>query len=159
MSDIKNNEPRINRDLLAQFKEQRFGLISKIKALREERNKLKGVKNTGPQWEALTAQIDEVQKQIDLIGKSLGIKPKANHHQQPTGTKPGVPYNQVKKDQVRAGRDPSKPNRRSHRGNLQARNDRKLLDATINVKDNFVPKGGARLYMMGTPGKAETAEE
>ncbi|QYN79925.1 DNA repair protein [Kosakonia phage Kc263] len=119
MSEI-NVETRINENTQAQFKAQRFALINKIKELRAERNKLKGVKNTGPQWETLTNQIDEVQNQIDFIGKSLGIKPKANMHFTPAGAPQGMPYSEVKKEQVREGRNQGKPNRRSHRSNRQA---------------------------------------
>lgn len=110
-------QSRISPEMEAQFKKQRFALINKIKNLRFERNKLKGVKNTGPQWDAFTTQIDEVQKQIDFIGKSLGIKPKVNLHFTPPGAPQGVPYSEVKKQQVREGRNRAKPNRRSHRHN------------------------------------------
>lgn len=154
-----NIESGVNREMVMQFKQLRSDLINTIKELRAERNKLKGIKGTTAQWDTLTAKIDDVQKQIDLIGKSLGIKPRGSLHMPPPGTPQGVPYKEVKKAQVRAGRDLDKSRRRSHRGAVQARNGRKLLDAAINVKDNFVPAGGARLYMMGTPGKAETAEE
>lgn len=64
--------PRMNV-LKDQLKEQRFGLITKVKALREQRQALKGVKGSGQQWAELCAQIDEVQAKIDLLSKSLGL--------------------------------------------------------------------------------------
>ena len=60
--------PRMNV-LKDQLKEQRFGLITKVKALREQRQALKGVKGSGQQWAELCAQIDEVQDKIDLLSK------------------------------------------------------------------------------------------
>lgn len=131
-------ETRINEHMQAQFKEQRFALINTIKELRAERNKLKGVKGTTAQWDALTAKIDDVQKQIDLIGKSLGIKPRGSLHMPPAGTPQGVPYKEVKKAQVRAGRDLDKSRRRSHRGALQARAARKVNTQETPPKNNFV---------------------
>lgn len=94
--------PRMNV-LKDQLKEQRFGLITKVKALREQRQALKGVKGSGQQWAELCAQIDELQAKIDMLSKSLGLPVKSNHHQQPVGTKPGIPYSEVKKQQVRDG--------------------------------------------------------
>lgn len=64
--------PRMNI-LKDQLKEQRFGLITKVKALREQRQALKGVKGSGQKWGELCAQIDEVQAKIDLLSKSLGL--------------------------------------------------------------------------------------
>jgi hypothetical protein len=64
--------PRMNV-LKDQLKEQRFSLITKVKALREQRQALKGVKGSGQQWAELCAQIDEVQDKIDLLSKSLGL--------------------------------------------------------------------------------------
>lgn len=69
--------PRMNV-LKDQLKEQRFGLINKVKALREQRNALKGVKGSGQQWAELCAQIDELQAKIDLLSKSLGLPVKGN---------------------------------------------------------------------------------
>lgn len=72
--------PRMNV-MKDQLKEQRFGLITKVKALREQRQALKGVKGTGKQWAEICTQIDEVQSKIDLLSKSLGlpVKSKTNH--------------------------------------------------------------------------------
>lgn len=64
--------PRMNV-LKDQLKEQRFGLITKVKALREQRQALKGVKGSGQQWAELCAQIDALQDKIDLLSKSLGL--------------------------------------------------------------------------------------
>lgn len=64
--------PRLNA-LADQVKDQRFALITKAKALREQRSKLKGVKGTGQQWAELSTQIDEVQAKIDMLSKSLGL--------------------------------------------------------------------------------------
>lgn len=64
--------PRMNV-LKDQLKDQRFGLINKVKVLREQRQALKGVKGSGQQWAELCAQIDELQAKIDLLSKSLGL--------------------------------------------------------------------------------------
>ncbi|QZA70652.1 hypothetical protein AH04_177 [Erwinia phage AH04] len=64
--------PRMNI-LKDQLKDQRFGLINKVKVLREQRQALKGVKGSGQQWAELCAQIDELQAKIDLLSKSLGL--------------------------------------------------------------------------------------
>lgn len=70
--------PRMNV-LKDQLKEQRFGLITKVKALREQRQALKGVKGSGQQWAELCAQIDELQAKIDLLSKSLGLPVKVTN--------------------------------------------------------------------------------
>lgn len=108
-----NNVPknRINPDMEAQFKKERSNLIKKIKAQRAERQKLVGVKNTGPQWDAITAQINETQVQIDSLTRSLGMTVK-EFPPQPTS---GQVAAQQKKQNGKRNFD--KPQRRSHRHN------------------------------------------
>lgn len=101
-------QTRINPDMEAQFKKERSKLIKKIKAQRAERQLLVGVKNTGMQWDAITAQITETQEQIDSLTRSLGMTVKEFAPQPTSG--------QVAAEQRKQGkRDYSKPNRRSHR--------------------------------------------
>lgn len=100
---------RINPDMEAQFKKERSNLIKKIKGQRAERQKLIGVKNTGPQWDAITAQINNTQVQIDSLTRSLGMTVK-EFPPQPTS---GQVAAQQKK--LSGKRDFGKPQRRSPR--------------------------------------------
>lgn len=91
-----------------QFREKRRILIEQLKLVREERLTLKGVSGTGARWNELTGEMVELQRQVDFLSKSMGLPVKTNHHQQPKGSPRGVPYNQIKKQQVAAGRKNSK---------------------------------------------------
>lgn len=91
-----------------QIKQQRFDMIIKVKALREERKALKGIKGTTQQWADLTVKIETLQDKIDLANRSLGLPVKergaAKYHQSasvgshttPTKPSPHVNTNPVK---------------------------------------------------------------
>lgn len=55
-----------------QFKATRRTLIESMKALREQRNALKGLKGVSDKWDELTKQMDETQDKIDTLSRSLG---------------------------------------------------------------------------------------
>ena len=87
-----------------QFRTTRRNKIEELKAVRNERNALKGLKGVSDRWDALTNKMNTLQKEIDSFSKLLGLPVTQNHHQQPKGFKPGTPYKEVKKQQVQAGR-------------------------------------------------------
>uniref|UniRef100_A0AAU8KXN3 Uncharacterized protein n=1 Tax=Pantoea phage Survivor TaxID=3232176 RepID=A0AAU8KXN3_9CAUD len=68
------------------FVKARKDLIEEVKALRADREKLRGVSGTQVEWRELTAKIAEKQAQINGINDSLGIKNKTF----PPLTKPGA---------------------------------------------------------------------
>lgn len=55
-----------------QFKTTRRTLIESMKALREQRNALKGLKGVSDKWDELTKQMDGTQDKIDTLSRSLG---------------------------------------------------------------------------------------
>ena len=58
------------------FVKARKDLIEDVKALRADREKLRGVSGTAVEWRELTDKIAEKQAQINKINESLGIKNK-----------------------------------------------------------------------------------
>lgn len=87
-----------------QFRTTRRNKIEELKAVRNERNMLKGLKGVSDRWDALTNKMNTLQKEIDSFSKLLGLPVTQNHHQQPKGFKPSTPYKEIKKQQVQAGR-------------------------------------------------------
>ncbi|EBY9763959.1 hypothetical protein D5W64_12670 [Salmonella enterica subsp. enterica serovar Saintpaul] len=55
-----------------QFKATRRQLIESMKALRESRNALKGLKGVSAKWDELTKQMDTTQDKIDSLSLALG---------------------------------------------------------------------------------------
>lgn len=55
-----------------QFKATRRQLIESMKALRESRNALKGLKGVSAKWDELTKQMDATQDKIDTLSLALG---------------------------------------------------------------------------------------
>lgn len=108
-----------------QLKEQRFNLITKVKALREKRQGLKGVKGSGRQWAELCAQIDEVQDKIDLLSKSLGLPVKVTNSAQ-SGSPHQINY------------DKSNPN--LGQAVMDAHNGKSMgLTITVDKDGNLIP--------------------